>query len=557
MLSLLADSFEMRRRSFHGVHKKLLLTLALALSIIMFSSNLTQFKLVGGVSEYNVYVHNFTNDSINGNWTFIEKPMFPVYFNESQIPVGSNWTVVCPLVANHTYHVYCYGKWIDYGPDPSTDYDIYVYNPHGELEGYHTESAGLPEHLGTAVNEPFFTPKHSGNYSFVIRNDPRESSSAEQATFMIIEHVKCNEWNEIFIEGKNDSTPVFNTAWAFEFFTESQHVEVWIKVPETLDMYEARLYLMANPDAGMGETLSGVPLAWERGLYGDTSGVYGGYNLESQGFRGVAYASCEFYGQDMLINYTSLTKGNFLYHLVLIGEKGAGTVKFLVKTQFGNACLKPVNPPLKVYPDNNVTLTFMSNATYLKNATLYYSTNGWKNFTVLNMQLIDDRTCATTIPAQPAGTTVNYRVEALDMLENLLTYSGNYTVKHDTRLSLNLTRKTVTLGENITLFGFISPAAENLPVILIYTSANETFQQTVYTLPNGTFTASFKPSNEGKWAVQATFQGNNVLYSNSSSIAEFKVEPPSFLRKYSIHIFAGVGVAVCVAAVIYIKKFRE
>ena len=557
MLSLLADSFKMKAHCLQKLCRKLLFTLALTLLIFMFNFSSAPFRTAKGLSEYDKYVHNFINSSTRGNWTFVEKPMFPIYFNESQIPAGSNWTIVCPLVANHTYHIYCYGKWIDYGPNPLTDYDIYVYNPLGELEGHHTESAGLPEHLGTTVDEPFFTPKYSGNYSFVVRNDPRESNSSEQATFMIMEDVECNEWHEVFIEGKRNNESVFYTAWAFEFFTESQHVEVWIKVPETLDMYEARLYLMANPEEGMGETLNGVPLAWQQGLYGEVSGLYGGYNLESRGFRGVAYVSCKFYGQDMLINYTSSAKGKFLYHLVLIGEEGAGTVKFLVKTQFGNACLKPVNIPLRVYPENETEFAFISNSTDIKNATLYYSINNWNNFTAINMQLIDNRTCTATIPNQPAGTTVHYRVEATDILENLLTYSGNYTVKYASTLSLNLTCRAITIGENITLTGFVSPAAENLPITLIYASTNGTFQQTVYTLANGAFKASFKPKSEGEWTVQAVFQGSDTIHPSSSSMLKFRVEPPSFLSRYSIYIFAGIGAVACITAVIYVKKFRE
>ena len=537
--------------------KKLFLISTLILLLFQLNISLKHFEAVSATSEYESHVHNFIGDSMRGNWTFIEKPMFPVYFNRSQIPVGSNWTVVCPLIANHSYHVYFYGEWIDYGLNPSTDYDIYVYNPLGELEGYHTESAGLPEHLGTTVKEPFFTPKHSGNYSFVIRNDPRESNASEPATLMIIENVECNKWHKAYIEGKNGSLPIFNTAWTFEFYTESPRIEVWIKVPKSLDMYEARLYLMACPEAGKGEMLNDVPLAWEPGLYGEVSGFYGGYNLESKEFRGVAYASCEFYGQDMLINYTSPVKGKCLYHLVLIGEAGAGEVNFLVKTQFGNACLKPVNLPLKVYPESNVTLKFISNATDLRNATLYYSTNGWKNFTALGMQLLDNRTCKATIPAQPAGTTVNYRVEAFDVLENLLVYSGNYTVKYASTLSLDLTREAITIGENISITGYVTPATENLPITIICTSVNETLMQTVYTLANGTFKASFKPTTEGEWTVQATFEGSSTLYGNSSKTLKFKVEPPSFLSRYSIYIFAGIGAAACIAAIVYVKKFRE
>lgn len=59
--------------------------------------------------EYERYVHTYFNDEVLGNWTYVEKPMFPVFLNESQVPIGQNWTVVCPLQSNHSYHVYCYG----------------------------------------------------------------------------------------------------------------------------------------------------------------------------------------------------------------------------------------------------------------------------------------------------------------------------------------------------------------------------------------------------------------------------------------------------------------
>jgi len=115
-------------------------------------------SVVEGLSESDTYVHDFVDVPPFGNWTFVEKPMFPVYLNQSQIPVGANWTVVYPLTANKSYHVYCYGEWVDYGSNPSTDYDMYVYNPLGQLEGYHTESAGLPDTWARRLVNRFLFP---------------------------------------------------------------------------------------------------------------------------------------------------------------------------------------------------------------------------------------------------------------------------------------------------------------------------------------------------------------------------------------------------------------
>jgi hypothetical protein len=537
--------------------RKTAVVLVLTLVVFMLEGGPCVPNGARGTSELETYVHDFVDVPPYGNWTFVEKPMFPVYLNQSQIPVGANWTVVYPLIANRSYHVYCYGEWVDFGSNPSTDYDIYVYDPLGHLEGYHTESTGFPEHLGTTVDEPFFVPKYSGNYSFVIRNDPRESNASRSATLMNIEDVKCNEWHEVVIEGKENDTPLFKTSWAFEFITESPHVEVWVKVPETLDMYEARLFLMSNPEGGTGEILNGVPLAWEQGLYGDISGIYGGYNLESKEFRGLASASCEFYGENMLVNYTSSLQGKSLYHLVFVGEEGTGKIEFLVKTEFGNACLKPVNPPLLVYPDNETALTFVSNMTDLTSVAFYYSVDDWKNLTALSMELIDNRTSIAVIPGQPAGTTVKYKAEGVDVLENVLTCNGSYTVKYASQLDITLEAGAVLIGENITVTGLITPPSENVSITLIYTSTNGTFQQTANAIANGTFTASFKPPAEVDWHVQAVFEGNNMLYGSSSPSLKFTVEPPSLFSQYSMYIFAGAGAGIAITAIVYVAKRRE
>jgi len=519
------------------------------------------FNVKASFPEYERYVHTYVEPQ--GNWTYMEKPTFPVMFNEDQIEIGQNWSVVCPIEANRSYHVYCYGKWVNNGSEPKTDYDIYVYNPLGEMESYHTESAGLPEHLGTTVDEAFFVPKYSGNYTFVIVNDARESSGAQAATFMIIEDVECNIWHERYVEGKGvDSLPVFNTTWGYEFVTERQHVEVWVKVPPTLDMYEARLYLMADPKVQNETILNDVPLAWEPGLYGEknvTDGgyKYGGYNLESQKFRGVAYASCEFYEQEMFLNWTSPHAGKSLYHLVLIGEAGNGTVEFLVKTEFGAAGLKPSIVPNRVFPQNETVIAYVSNSTDLVNATLEYSTDNWGNVTAVPMEIVGDRMCNATILGQNASTKVTYKIEAEDVLKNVLFANGSYVVKYPSALNLTLVHESVHIGENITVKGYLTPEIGNLSVTVYFDSQNGTRKIESHTLNDGTFSVGFQTEQVGSWEAQARFDGDESFYPSSSQSLTIIVEEPTFIMKYSLYIGGGAAAAAIVSAVIYIKKFKQ
>ncbi|MCK4933163.1 hypothetical protein KAS06_00695 [Candidatus Bathyarchaeota archaeon] len=504
----------------------------------------------------------FVNTPPYGNWTYISKPMLPVHISESQIPVGSNYTILCHLTQGKRYHIYFYGDWVEKTSDDKTDYDIYVFNPLGELEGYHTQSAQLQENLGisvTSLNEPFFTPRQTGNYTFIICNDPRESQAAEAGTFMVVENVECNLWHEVHIQGKQNYMHVENTSWAFEFATNSSRFEVRVRVPEGLDMYEVRLYLMASPELGVGDQLKGVPLAWEPGLFGgvDQQG-FGGYNLESKGFSGVASVSCEFYGQDMLINYSSPFEGNNLYHLVFLGEEGNEVIRFLVKTEFGKAFIEPLSTPLRVYPDNEASLTFISPLTDLEYSTLIYSINNWQDTVTLAMQIVDNRTAIAVVPGQQAGATVEYEVQANDILENTLMYNGSYVVKFESQINITLGTNTIASEENLTLTGIITPAVQNLTITLVYISPNGTFQQLVTTSTNGTFTGSFKVEALGTWSVQAVFSGNDLIYENSSSHVQFVVGPPSFLKLYSMYIYiAGAGIGIVGVLVFFIKKRRE
>src|SRR4030067_2719267 len=174
--------------------------------------------------------------------------------------------------------------------------------------------------------------------------------------------------------------------------TDSKRVELWWRVPDTLDMYEARLYLMSNSKS---VSVNNVSLPWEPGLYGNQSDV-GGYNLEDEGYRGLAYASCEYPGQDMFLNYTSLnstapSQGKNAFHLVLMGEVGSGNIEFLVKTTFGGN-LSLLTPLKRVYPTNDTALAYAANCSTLESAVLRYTIDDWKNMSELEM-VVSNRTC--------------------------------------------------------------------------------------------------------------------------------------------------------------------
>ncbi|MDH5450354.1 MAG: hypothetical protein OEX77_05550 [Candidatus Bathyarchaeota archaeon] len=468
--------------------------------------------------------------------TFLNKPVSPVKIEDSQIPIGEDWTYVYSLTENRSYHVYCYGDWIDEGRETAkTDYDIYVYDPQDQLVSSHTESAGLPEHLGTTVDQPFFTPQKTGNYSFTIRNDPRESDGEKDGTFMVIEHVDCNTWHQRYLQGKVNSRPVTDTGWAYEFYTNSNRIEIWINVPDSLDMYETRLYLMANPSRDIGTTLNEVPLAWEPGLYGSLRSIktpqatFGGFNLDDRGYKNLdAMASCEYAGQDMLINYTSPYKSDFiLYHLVLLAESGQGNVRFMVKTDFDPPQISLIDPIERAYPSHEATIMAnVSDETKLERVWLAYTADNWLTSTSVDMDETQNGTYGATVSRQSAGTFVKYKVLAVDAAENQAEVSGNYSVKNPTQIEISLSKYICNVDETVSVDGSISHGGAL--VTLNYTSTNTEVLRSARADSNGIFSDLYGLANFGIWKISASWLGNETCFgavSNSESLAVSKIIP--------------------------------
>jgi len=276
------------------------------------------------------------------NTTIIQKPVDPIHFNDKnssiQIDVGEEWSLIYTLKRENRYHVFLVGEWVMNESDPITDYDIRVTGPNN-YRSSHTESAGLLEQVSISEAQPYFVPEASGKYTFKIINDKRDSESNQSAFFMLIEHIDVNEWYSVDLEGRDDAQQeVLNSGWGYEFNTTSSKIKISVIVPDNgpLDMYEARLYAMANPDKGIGYGLNGVgiPLGEYFNVF---NGAWGGYNTSVGGDRNIlAMDSADRSGADLEFVYDSPTGesgDNIFYYLALIAEHEDDTVDFIIQTR--------------------------------------------------------------------------------------------------------------------------------------------------------------------------------------------------------------------------------
>jgi hypothetical protein len=417
------------------------------------------------------------------------------------------------------------------------------------------------------------------------------------------------------------------------------------------------------------------------------SGSVGGYNFDPNAYRGAAFASCEHWGQSMFLNYTSPNNGPNLYQVVLIGEQGSGNVQFMMKDDFENASLMlspiavfPDSPtvlnvtssegstiletaqlsyttdnwvdsstinmnidnqtcnatipgqpagtlvqyeinatdllenclylsgnftvenatlvpltalPSEIYPNNPTDIAYTTNGTILSIAQLSYTTDNWVDTNTINMN-IDNQTCNATIPGQAAGTLVQYRINATDLLENGLNASGNYTVRQPFLLSISAAKSKIRLGGKITIDGFLTLNSNNS--VADVSSGNSTTNsasnstkamdatnssismgppdyndsvgevqftsltssQTVDCLVsnNGTFVATFQPDASGVWIVTATSPETQVSYGCYSHQLTITVTPVPPYTKYSLFILAGFIIVLAAAGIVYVLKFR-
>ena len=503
---------------------------------------------------------------VRGATVTLKKPFEPVFINmdapkpwddgqhELTIskPSGSQYPVPgeikCGLEKGQKYHVFLVGDFVfNKTLDESylTDYDVEVYDPYMRLVSRHTESAGKPEQMATGGPKQYFIPEMDGSYTFRIYNDPKDSQGDEPAVFMLIKHIEMNTEYNVTLYGKSrvgDPYPFwFN--YAYEFDTPNDDYQLVIKVPDPegetgysgLDMYEARVYPMADPSAGVGHYLRGLGVPWGHLLSGENDGYYGGYNTSIEGASWIDYtASCEYSGQDMLVTFgkpvhnvteTLVDDPTVFYYLVLLAEYDYGTVEFYLKTDYSPLNVTLLNPDIVGYTRDETTIYVDVEAHHrIDRVWMNYTTDDWETEDTVELRKCEEG-YKGNLPKFKLNDLVKYKVCASDEIDNKGSTRGEFEVKNEVDLSFSASRISLHGGESLTILGASSLPNTDHTIRFVCGSHSKTVKVKTNTV--GEFQHTYTPQWVGDYDVTVEYGGDAVNHAAVSYPRGFTVETRS------------------------------
>jgi hypothetical protein len=462
------------------------------------------------------------------NTTIIQKPVDPIHFNTEdssiQIDVGEEWKLIYTLNREKRYHVFLVGEWVMNESDPITDYDILVTGPNN-YRSSHTESAGLIEQVSISEAQPYFVPEASGKYTFKIINDKRDSESDQSAYFMLIEHIDVNEWYSVDLEGRDEAQQeVLNSGWGYEFNTTSSKIKISVIVPDNgpLDMYEARLYAMANPDNEIGYSMNGVGIPLGE-YFNEFNGDWGGYNTSVGGVRNIlAMDSADRSGADLEFVYdapTGESGDNVFYYLALIAEHEDDTVDFIIQTDFTDPEITIVNPPeLVIEDDDTVIRVTIDDEADIEDVWIEYTTDG-ENYSREDLSSGVDG-YEVILENYKAGDYVDYIIYAKDEFENMGFKGSSFHVKKTVTITCSITDMTLMGDQDAKITGVTT--LELSPLHVNFTNGDYIKNLDIVTGEDGKFSLTYTPSALGDWSFQAYYSGDNNSLPAESNILTFQ-----------------------------------
>lgn len=503
---------------------------------------------------------------VNATSIKLEKPFEPVMINDPKTPDSQTiplptstqradpLEIVCRLEGGRKYHIFLVGDWIANNTDTTeqlTDYDIQVYDSQNDIVSEHTESAGLPEQV-VYRDTQYFKPPKTETYTFKIYNDPEDSYGNDPAVFMIIEHLEMNKEYELYLEGRPSRTQDYpdNYNWGYEFSTSEENFQLHIDVPDPkegskgLDMYEARVYPMANPSVDIGHHINGAGVPIGDYLNGTIEENYGGYNTTIKGFSFPELrASCEYAGEDMDVifgkpfhNETELIEDvetrDVFYYMVMLAEYYQGTIKFFVKTDYREVNITLIKAPeVGVSRRETRLLMEVESAADIDSIWVNYTTDGWKTESKVEVEPYNDL-YQCWLPKFDLLDEVEYRVYAEDEINNEGSNSSSFIVLDPVDLDIKTEKLKVYGGESMGISG------EGLPfsVLTLNITKGDMFTETLIQADEaGDWSYSYTPPTQGIYEVQAFFAGDDTHPPEESRVVSFTMEKKRPLISYVLN----------------------
>lgn len=476
---------------------------------------------------------------------YIIKPYDPQEIEEGDIPYRAYGNSIpkeyrCYLEAGHKYHVFLVGDWVVNETEQATDYDIEVRNPSNVIVSINTESAGLPEQVSNDEKHQYFVPAQTGDYRFIIYNDPKDSAvnAEDPAVFMIIEHLEMNTRYSKVLEGKSSVGAMYpqGNKIAYEFNTTENEFLLYIEVPDPvpvdgitgLDMYEARVFPMANSEIDIGYNIQDIGVPYGELLLGETLNGYGLYNLSIPGnsFPDMRI-SCESAGVDMRqvirMDTTNATETqNIFYYLVLLAEYFEGEVEFYMKTDYRSVNISLIDSPEVGYTDETTLIKAEAeSAADLDSMWIEYTTDDWK--TSDRIDLIDKTDYwLAALPSFDLHDHVKYMIHAEDEIDNKGTYEGSFTVMNKVEIDFGLSGSVIQGGQTVKITGASTRPSINLKLNIEHGGTTNSIN--VQTDGDGVFTYDYSPTRIGEYDITISYAGDEDYHSAVSREKSFRVD---------------------------------
>jgi len=486
----------------------------------------------------------------------IEKPFEPVIIENGTIPLNTRYRVdpleiLCKLEEGRKYHIFLVGDWIknmtetesEYSmtDNPMTDYDIEVFDSQDRLISGHTEAAGLPEQVANDPNHQYFVPPKTDTYRFAIYNDPEDSEGEESAVFMIIEHLEMNKRYELYLEGRPSPSAPYpeDYVWAYEFSTQNEDFQLHVEVPDPnpekgitgLDMYEVRVFPMANPSAEVGYYIGGLGVPEGNLLQGEVADQYGLYNISIPGeYFPELRASCEFAGEDMDVvfgrpqhNETELVleTREVFYYMAMLAEYYHGTISFYIKTDYREVNVTIIeSPEIGVTGEEHLVVAEIQGAGEISSAWLNYTTDGWR--TEERIQLTEDYGLYEGwLPRFELLDNVQYRIYAEDEIDNSGMSVSEFLVLDPVQLDIETDQHNVYGGESVELSGEGVESSE----LSLRIQHEDSVENININIDNwGKWAYTLIPQNEGNYKAKVIFEGDDTHPAAESRETTFSME---------------------------------